>query len=204
MSRSKRAAREARRAEQEAKRRLEARRRLVRNIGIGTVATAVTVLAFVSLGGSGSELEGDTSADGWDLPGLYDTSERIALADFAGKPTVAVFFASWCEVCERELPGFVALSDQLGDQVAWVGINTQDGGGGKGDAEKWGIDTRWPLAQDVGGTTGSDLSVSTFGMRGMPLTVIYDDAGEIVHVQRGGMSADGLLSVLQQAFGVTT
>lgn len=40
-------------------------------------------------------------------------------------------------------------------------------------------------------------------MRGSPLTVVYDEAGEVVHVQRGGMTAEQLLEVLRQAFGVS-
>jgi thiol-disulfide isomerase/thioredoxin len=167
---------------------------MFRNSALSVVAVAVFAVAFLSLGGTGTALTGDTGATTWDLPGL---------ADFRGKPTVAAFFASWCTVCEAEMPGFVALSDQLGDQVNWVGINTQDNGAGMGDARKWGLDSRWPIARDIGGNTGSNLSTATFGMRGSPLTVVYDDAGEIVHVQRGGMSAEQLLGLLQQAFGVS-
>lgn len=159
------------------------------------------VFAFFSFGGSGEPLTGDTSAEAWDLPAL-EGEGRIALADFQGTPTVAVFFASWCEVCEGEMPGFVALSDQLGDQVSWVGINSQDNGQGKRDAGRWGIDGRWPLARDIGGSTGNSLSTATFGMRGMPLTVIYDSNGVVFHVQRGGINAAGLLSLLQAGFGV--
>ena len=202
MSRSKRAKSAKKQAEKAARARIARRNRIFRNSALGVVAAAVFVFAFFSLGGTGTPLTGDTGATTWDLPGLSDTEERIALADFEGKPTVAAFFASWCTVCEAEMPGFAILSDQLGDQVNWVGINTQDNGAGMGDARKWGLDTRWPIARDIGGTTGSNLSTGTFGMRGSPLTVIYDDAGAVVHVQRGGMSADQLLGLLQQAFGV--
>ena len=202
MSRSKRAKSAKKQAEKAARARIARRNRIFRNSALGVVAAAVFVFAFFSLGGTGTPLTGDTGATTWDLPGLADTEERIALADFEGKPTVAAFFASWCTVCEAEMPGFAILSDQLGDQVNWVGINTQDNGAGLGDARKWGLDTRWPIARDIGGTTGSNLSTGTFGMRGSPLTVIYDDAGAVVHVQRGGMSADQLLGLLQQAFGV--
>ena len=202
MSRSKRAKSAQKQAEKAARARIARRNRIFRNSALGVVTVAVFVLAFFSLGGTGTTLTGDTGATTWDLPGLADTEERIALADFEGKPTVAAFFASWCTVCEAEMPGFAILSDQLGDQVNWVGINTQDNGAGMGDARKWGLDTRWPIARDIGGTTGSNLSTGTFGMRGSPLTVIYDDAGAVVHVQRGGMSADQLLGLLQQAFGV--
>jgi thiol-disulfide isomerase/thioredoxin len=203
MSRSKRARSAQKQAEKAQRARIARRNRILRNSALGLAGAALFVVAFFSLGGTGTALTGDTGATTWDLPGLEDSSERITLADYRGKPTVAVFFASWCEVCESEMPGFVRVSDQLGDQVAWVGINTQDNGGGGGDAEKWGIDTRWRLARDIGGTNGSDLSVATFGMRGMPLTVFYDASGAIVHVQRGGISAEQLLTFLQQQFGVT-
>jgi thiol-disulfide isomerase/thioredoxin len=202
MSRSKRARSAQKQAEKAQRARIARRNRILRNSALGLAGAALFVVAFFSLGGTGTALTGDTGATTWDLPGLEDSSERITLADYRGKPTVAVFFASWCEVCESEMPGFVRVSDQLGDQVAWVGINTQDNGGGRGDAEKWGIDTRWRLARDIGGTNGSDLSVATFGMRGMPLTVFYDASGAIVHVQRGGISAEQLLTFLQQQFGV--
>lgn len=203
MSRSKRARTARKQAEKAERARIARRNRMIRATAIGTIAAGVLVVAFFSLGGTGTALTGNTGATTWDLPGLADTEERIALADFGGKPTIAVFFASWCEVCEAEIPGFARLSDQLGDQVNWVGINSQDNGAGSGDAVKWGIDARWPLARDIGGTTGNDLSTATFGMRGMPLTVVYDEGGEIVHVQRGGMSAEQLLSLLQQAFAVS-
>ncbi len=195
--------RERKKAAQEA-----ARRKAQRNqrffIGAGVIAVAALFggLVFSSIGGGGSGLTGDSSATAWDLPALDGSEQRIALADFSGKPTVAVFFASWCDVCEIEIPQFVTLSDQLGDAVNWVGINSQDRGRGRGDAAKWGIDTRWPLARDIGSGDGRELSAATFGARGMPLTVIYDEDGGVVHVQRGGISAEGLLQILDAAFDI--
>ncbi len=140
---------------------------------------------------------GDTTEDAWDLPQL-DGDGRVALADFAGKPTVVAFFASWCHVCEEEVPELLALSEQIGDEVNFVGINSQDNGQGMGDAEKWGIAERWPLAKDIGNGNGSGLSSGTFGMRGMPLNLIYDGTGNLVHIQRGGLSAQNALSLLTQ------
>lgn len=144
---------------------------------------------------------GSTEAEAWSLPSL-DSEGQYALDDFAGKPTVAAFFASWCTVCEQEIPEFRALSEEIGDDVNFVGINSQDNGRGMGDADKWGIAGLWPLARDIGGNNGSSLSVETFGARGMPLTVIYDPNGTVAHVQRGGMSAGQLESLLSDLFGI--
>lgn len=140
---------------------------------------------------------GNTTREAWDLPQL-EGEERVALADFVGKPTVVAFFASWCTVCEHEIPQLLALSEQIGEEVNFVGINSQDNGRGLGDAERWGIAGRWPLAKDIGNGNGSALSAGTFGMRGMPLNLIYDGSGDLVHVQRGGLSTQDAVALLTQ------
>jgi thiol-disulfide isomerase/thioredoxin len=192
--------REQKRREQEARQKAAARRRTIRNVAVAAVAGVMLVLFAVAIWPE--PLEGSTTADGWDLPELGGEG-RVALADFRGKPTVAAFFASWCTVCEEEIPQFLTVSQQVGDQVNFVGINTQDSGRGMGDAEKWGIAAAWPIARDVGGGSGSGLSTGTFGMRGSPLTVLYDAEGTVVHVQRGGISGGQLLQALEELFGVT-
>ena len=179
----------------EERRRKEARQRTVRVAGGGLAGLLLVALFLVSIWPDPAV--GDTTENSWDLPQL-DGDGRVSLADFAGKPTVVAFFASWCTVCEEEVPELLALSERIGDEVNFVGINSQDNGQGMGDAEKWGIAGRWPLAKDIGNGNGSGFSSDTFGMRGMPLNLIYDGAGNLVHVQRGGLSAQNALSLLTQ------
>ena len=166
----------------------------------GGALAALAIVALMVISFWPNSVAGDTTAEAWDLPAL-DGNGRVALADFSGKPTVAAFFASWCEVCEEEVPQLLALSGQIGDEVNFVGINSQDNGQGLGDAEKWGLVGRWPLAEDIGNGNGSGLSSSTFGMRGLPLNVIYDESGTVVHVQRGGLSAQDALTLLEELTG---
>ena len=161
------------------------------------VLVAVLVAAYWPSSESSSTVASDTSAEAWDLPAL-EGDGRVALADFSGKPTVVAFYASWCEVCEEDVPQLLALSDQIGDRVNFVAINSQDNGRGMSDAEKWGIAGKWPIAEDIGGTNGSGLSLGTFGMRGMPLNLIYDETGSLVYTHPGGLAVSDLISLLDE------
>jgi len=182
----------------EEKRFLEARQRRNRTIagGVGIVVLfAILVATFQP--GTTEAAASDTSAEAWDLPAL-DGDGRVAIADFRGKPTVVAFYASWCEVCEQEMPGLLALSEQIGGEVNFVAVNAQDNGQGLPDAEKWGIVGSWPIAVDVGGSNGSDLSMGTFGMRGMPLNLIYDATGTLVYTHPGGLGTEDAVTLLAE------
>ncbi len=117
----------------EEKRRKETRQRTMRVAGGGVAAVVFLALFLVSIWPSSAV--GDTTEEAWDLPAL-EGDGRVALADFEGKPTVVAFFASWCTVCEQEIPQLLALSEEIGEEVNFVGINSQDNGNGGGDAAK--------------------------------------------------------------------
>ena len=196
---SKTQARQQKQLQREEERRRAQRRSILVKGGAAVSVVAALAVALVLLWPAPQE--GDTTAEAWDLPQL-DGDGRVAIADFRGKPTVAAFFASWCEVCEHEIPEYLAVSELVGDRVQFVGINTQDRGAGLGDAEKWGIAGVWPLAEDIGSGNGSGLSTGTFGMRGSPMTAFYDAEGTLVHVQRGGLSGAQLIEALAELYGV--
>jgi thiol-disulfide isomerase/thioredoxin len=199
---SKASQRARRREELERQRRDAARKRTIRNTVLAVGGAIIVVLLIVVTWPRPTEGEqqaiagSNTTADAWDLP-VLEGEGRIALADFRGKPTVAAFFAEWCTVCETEIPEFLALSENLGDRVNFVGINTQDNARGLGDARRWGIDRVWPLARDIGNGNASALSSATFGARGMPMTVVYDAEGTVAHVQRGYFAPDLLVNLLE-------
>ena len=182
----------------EEERRRTQRIRLIRTVGIGGAAVAALVLLLVLVWPEPAV--GNTSREAWDLPQL-DGEGRVKLEDFRGKPTVAAFFASWCTVCEDEMPQLLALSQEIGDRVNFVGINSQDNARGLGDAEKWGLAGVWPLAADIGNGNGSARSVQSFGARGSPTNVIYDENGKVVHVQLGGISPSEVVDLLTELTG---
>lgn len=189
----------SKRARAEARRK-EARRKQVLSWVVFGVGALIVGVVFVFAFSSAETATGVTETESWDLPEL-DGDGRVTLEDFSGKPTVAAFFASWCEICQVELPRFAALEAQVGEQVNFVGINTMNNGSGLPFAIDRGIGS-WPLARDIGGIDGRQLATN-FGARGSPTTVIYDENGTVVDVNLGRLTADALAAKLQEFFGIT-
>lgn len=200
MAVNKKARREAAAQVAEERRKQQAKRRFLQRMSIGAGILAVLVGLFVLIDPQPT-LSGETSATGWDLPEL-DGDGRVALADFNGTPLVAAFFADWCPHCRRELPHYRAVSDDLGDQVAWVGINSANSGSGLDFAKELGIDT-WPLARDIGGNNSGSGLFDAHRARGMPLTVFYNPDGTVARSVNSPLTEEQLRSQLAELFGVT-
>ncbi len=162
------------------------------------VAATAVILLRTGGGGDGSPKAGaKTSADParFDLPALIGAG-HVRLDDFAGKPLVLNFFASWCTACRGELPGFLHVQAGLGGAVAFAGVNSLETGDGPAFAREEHI-ASWPLARDVGGTQASGLH-DALGGQGLPITAFYDASGKLLKVHLGAISEDGLRELLRQ------
>lgn len=186
----------------DARRRAERRQaRQVLAWGVGLALVGVAVTTGLALGGGDAERT-LADPDGWVLPAMGSTADQqdtVALADFAGRPTVVNFFASWCAACDMELPAFVSATHQVGDRVQFVGIASQEIGDPMFMPERHGLDGLWPLARDVG-PDGSALS-RALGARGMPITVFYDQDGRLLQRHVGALSEDALLGLIEEFYG---
>lgn len=167
-------------------------------IGVGVAIMAVVVV--LSFQGQESQ-SGDAAAESFDLPAI-EGDGRVALADFEGKPVVVNFFASWCTACDAELPYFAEISEQVQDEVTFVGVNALENGDRLAMPERHGI-TWWPLARDIGGNNGSGLH-DDLGIRpgSMPGTAFYDAEGTLLTVVPGSVSEADLRANLEQFYGV--
>ncbi|MFV1990138.1 MAG: TlpA family protein disulfide reductase, partial [Acidimicrobiales bacterium] len=155
------------------------------------VAGVVGLAVYSSASESGT---GVTGFDNWDLPVLddeTDTDGRVLLAEFGDKPVVVNFFASWCTVCEDELPTFRDAADSLTDEVEFVFVNTNETGNWRPMAERTGI-LEQVIVKDIGGTQRNGLYRSLGGTGGMPMTAYYSADGELLSIDRGGVSREAV------------
>ena len=115
---------------------------------------------------------------------------------YVGQPLVVNFFAAWCAPCVAEMPDFEDVYQQVGDQVAFLGISTdhrpEDG---LDLVERTGI--TYDLGRDPDGDT-----FGAFGALAMPTTAFVDAAGTVVEVHSGALTAGQLRDRIDRHFGV--
>ena len=135
---------------------------------------------------------GAEPAPGFALPSLADDRVVIDLADYRGTPVVLNFWASWCVPCRREMPAFEAVHQQVGDEVAFVGVNHQD----DRDAALRLVDetgVTYPSAYDPQGVVAYDYAV-----RGMPTTVFITADGLVAAHHTGELTQTDLRAALDE------
>ncbi len=160
------------------------RRQRHRIVGGSVVLLMSIVAATVALGG------GNGLADGDALPTesfeLFDGG-TATFADFAGKPLVINFWASWCPACVGELPDIQAVHEALGDEVTILGVaNADSRSAATALAEDVGL--TYTLADDPKGELFRSLELIA-----MPSTVFVSADGQIQEVFGGQLDESALV-----------
>lgn len=147
-------------------------------------------------GGSGSDpaaaTTGPASAAADQVPLDRFDGGRVSLADYRGRPLVVNFFASWCAPCIKEMPEFETVHRELGDEVAFLGVNVRDRlEDGRRLASQTGV--TFDLVRDARG----DLLVAVGG-NAMPTTAFVTPDGRLVLVQSRSYRADSLRAAIEE------
>ena len=117
---------------------------------------------------------------------------KAALSDYRGRPTVMVFWASWCGPCRKEAPDIARVAKSYGTQIHLLGVNASEPiEAAKRAAVQMGI--TWPVVMDPDGSIQAKYQVT-----GIPLVLILDAEGRVRHRNNGLPSdihrlLDGLL-----------
>ena len=56
-----------------------------------------------------------------------DEGDAVQLSDFAGRPVIVNFWASWCGPCQNEMPDFEQAYADYGDEIEFVMLNATYG-----------------------------------------------------------------------------
>ncbi|HEX8054300.1 MAG TPA: TlpA disulfide reductase family protein [Thermoleophilaceae bacterium] len=121
------------------------------------------------------------------LPGGAPAFER-RLRELRGHPVVINKWASWCPPCRAEFPHFQRLSVELGREVAFVGVDSEDN---REDAREFLGDfpVSFPSYEDP------DQKVARVfkGHVNFPTTAFYDRSGKLTFIHQGGYATEARL-----------
>jgi len=109
------------------------RHRLVAAVIALCVVASVAAFAWASTStgtgpGSGSAAgpAADPVAPAFSFPVLGHSGQQVSLSDYAGKPLIVNFFASWCPPCQQETPLLARFYRAEHGKVALVGLDEND------------------------------------------------------------------------------
>lgn len=110
----------------------------------------------------------------WELK--TEAGEVVKSSDFAGKPVIVHFWATWCPYCKKVQPGLDKLYQAYGDQgLQIIAISFWEDEGATPQAV---LDERGHTFKTL--VNGDHVARQLFGVQGTPTTVFIDKDGNIV------------------------
>ena len=109
------------------------------------------------------------------------------LSDYYGKPTVIMFWATWCGYCMDEIPALQMLKDKYGEDINILAMNSGDV---TEDIEDFIDETGYTF--DIAVTTYGDTL--KFNAQSMPVIAILDKDGVVQYYKKGGAEAEALFN----------
>jgi thiol-disulfide isomerase/thioredoxin len=154
------------------------RLRSFRNLGLATLfAVAFLAWGITSLRpllrstSAGSTAPG--AAPAWELKD--PDGKVVKSSDFLGKVVILDFWATWCAPCKAEIPGFIALQKQYGDEgLVVVGVSLDDQGAATVKRFMAEFGMNYPVV------LGDVTLMQAYRGTAIPTTVIIDRKGNIV------------------------
>jgi thiol-disulfide isomerase/thioredoxin len=144
----------------------------------------------------------DTSAQPVQAPDftVYDPEgNEVQLSDFAGKPVILNFWASWCGPCKSEMPDFDEAYAEYGDEIAFLMVNmTTSPRESREAAEEYVAEEgfSFPVYYDTDGD-----AATTYSARSLPTSYFIDAEGYGVAYAVGALSAEGLQQGIDMLLG---
>ena len=123
---------------------------------------------------------------------LDDKQKSVSLLDYAGKPVLINFWATWCGPCASEMPAFDAAFAEYGEDIQFMMINLTDGGRDTVESVQTYMEENgysFPVYYDT-----EMNAMKTYGAYSIPMTVLVDAEGNLLGGYRGALPE----SILQE------
>jgi cytochrome c biogenesis protein CcmG, thiol:disulfide interchange protein DsbE len=166
----------------------------------GVIALCIAgSLAGIALAGSGSAAPprpaADPAAPAFSFPVLGHPGQQVSLADYAGKPLVVNFFASWCAPCKQETPLLARFYRAEHGRVSMIGLDENDSRGSALSFTR-AAGVSYPVGWDPG-----VAAASAYGVSGLPQTFFLNARHDIVDRVFGALTVAELSKGVALATG---
>lgn len=138
----------------------------------------------------------DQPAPAFSLPDLLRPDRKMTLADFAGRPLVINFWASWCYPCQTEMPLLESAYRSDRGAVQFLGVDTDDK---RGAAIRFLHRTHVTYPSLFMPERGP-VAIS-YDLVGLPITVFVSANGTVLGRHIGQLNGPTLRAALVLAFG---
>ncbi len=111
----------------------------------------------------------------------------VSLSDFQGQVVLVNFWATWCEPCRDEIPGFEQVYRAYKDDgFVVLGVNLQES---RDQVEPFvdSMDVTYPILLDQGGDVTSE-----YRPLGLPMSILVTPEG-VIHTRHVGFLSDRFL-----------
>lgn len=117
---------------------------------------------------------------------VFDTAGKaVRLSDYAGRPVVLNFWASWCPPCKSEMPLFNKVYGELQSDVTFLMVDLVDG---QRETAAKGLD--YVRQQGFAFAPVFDTkqeAAAKYGITAIPTTVFISPKGQILHSYTGAI-----------------
>jgi cytochrome c biogenesis protein CcmG/thiol:disulfide interchange protein DsbE len=189
--------------------RAQAAGRTLRRHKVASATLAVCVVGAVAAGSVGAQAGGPgrvadrtgPRAASFTLQALAHSGQHVSLSQYAGRPLIVNFFASWCGPCRKETPQLARFYRAEHGRVAVVGLDENDSASAA---------RKFVRATGVTYPVGFDPAVqagSAYRITGIPQTFFLDASHHVVKHVYGAVTRSELragtreISTANQAAG---
>ncbi len=103
-----------------------ARRHRVISAAVAVLVVAAVAVSLATTGAGSAAPPADQPAHAFSVTALGQSGQRVSLSQYAGRPLIVNFWASWCEPCQKETPLLARWYKQQDGHVALLGLDEND------------------------------------------------------------------------------